>query len=514
MAADVEREDETSGSKTAPAHALGAAAPPAPEATVSAAPGLSSDRRGYLLRRLLLGADVLALLGASTAVLAYGRFPTAGEGGPALHDVPLAVLGVFAWILLVRAHGLYHVGSRRVEHGVTEELGPILQLVTLASFLAFIALSVAGLASLTAGQCLVFWATALVLEAGLRCGVRSWARHREWYRVRTLIIGERVPTDAMLRKVRRHPEWGLDVIGCVDLSGAPGTRREVGSVTVVGCDADVLGLVRHMGADRVLLAWSARFAEERLELVRELCEARVHVDLIPTWFELLGLRFEVHEMEGTPLLSVPLVQLSRSDAVFKRALDIGLASLALGVLSPLLALCALAIKLDSPGPILFRQRRIGRSDRCFRVFKFRSMFVDAECRKPEVARLNFHGGGEQTGMFKVRRDPRVTRVGRWLRSTSLDELPQLFNVLRGEMSLVGPRPLIENEDRQVGGHFRRRMTLSPGLTGLWQIHGRSDIAFDEMVGLDYLYVTSWSLWGDMKILLKTFSAVVRARGAY
>jgi lipopolysaccharide/colanic/teichoic acid biosynthesis glycosyltransferase len=219
-------------------------------------------------------------------------------------------------------------------------------------------------------------------------------------------------------------------------------------------------------------------------------------------------------MEGTPLLSVPLVQLSRSDAAFKRALDIGLASLALGVLSPLLALCALAIKLDSPGPILFRQRRIGRSDRCFRVFKFRSMFVDAECRKSEVARLNFHGGGEQTGMFKIRRDPRVTRVGRWLRSTSLDELPQLLNVLRGEMSLVGPRPLIENEDRQIGGHLRRRMTLSPGLTGLWQIHGRSNIAFDEMVGLDYLYVTSWSLWGDMKILLKTFSAVVRARGAY
>jgi lipopolysaccharide/colanic/teichoic acid biosynthesis glycosyltransferase len=131
-----------------------------------------------------------------------------------------------------------------------------------------------------------------------------------------------------------------------------------------------------------------------------------------------------------------------------------------------------------------------------------------------VARLNFHGDGELTGMFKIRRDPRVTRVGRWLRSTSLDELPQLFNVLRGEMSLVGPRPLIENEDRQIGGHLRRRMTLSPGLTGLWQIHGRSDIAFDEMVGLDYLYVTSWSLWGDMKILLKTFSAVVRARGAY
>jgi lipopolysaccharide/colanic/teichoic acid biosynthesis glycosyltransferase len=179
-----------------------------------------------------------------------------------------------------------------------------------------------------------------------------------------------------------------------------------------------------------------------------------------------------------------------------------------------LAACALAIKLDSPGPVLFRQRRVGRNDKPFEVFKFRSMCNGADAQKQAVAALNLHGGGTDTGMFKIRADPRITRVGAFLRRYSLDELPQLFNIVRGEMSLVGPRPLIETEDRQVEGRFRRRLGITPGLTGLWQAHGRSDIPFEEMVSLDYLYVTNWSLWGDVKLLMRTVSAVLRGRGAY
>jgi lipopolysaccharide/colanic/teichoic acid biosynthesis glycosyltransferase len=184
------------------------------------------------------------------------------------------------------------------------------------------------------------------------------------------------------------------------------------------------------------------------------------------------------------------------------------------LLAPVLAACAIAIKLDSPGPVLFRQRRIGRNDRPFEVFKFRSMYVDADSRKDDVARLNFHGGGNDVGMFKIREDPRITSVGRFLRRYSLDEVPQLFNILRGEMSFVGPRPLIETEDRQIEGRFRRRLSLTPGLTGLWQAHGRSDIPFEQMVNLDYLYVTNWSLWGDVKLVMRTVSTVVRGSGAY
>ena len=150
----------------------------------------------------------------------------------------------------------------------------------------------------------------------------------------------------------------------------------------------------------------------------------------------------------------------------------------------------------------------------FEVLKFRSMYVDAHRRKDEVATLNFHGGGNDSGMFKIRDDPRITRVGRFLRRYSLDELPQLFNILRGEMSFVGPRPLIETEDCQIEGRVRRRLSLTPGLTGLWQAHGRSDIPFEQMVNLDYLYVTNWSLWGDVKPVMRTVSAVLRGSGAY
>jgi exopolysaccharide biosynthesis polyprenyl glycosylphosphotransferase len=219
-------------------------------------------------------------------------------------------------------------------------------------------------------------------------------------------------------------------------------------------------------------------------------------------------------MEGMPLLTMPRPRLMRSSLRLKRALDLVVGTAALVFLAPVLAACAIAIKLDSPGPVFFRQRRVGRDDRPFQVFKFRSMYVDADRRKDDVARLNFHGGGNDQGMFKIRDDPRITRVGRFLRRYSLDELPQLFNILRGEMSFVGPRPLIETEDRQIEGRFRRRLSLTPGLTGLWQAHGRSDIPFEQMVNLDYLYVTNWSLWGDVKLVMRTASAVFRGSGAY
>jgi lipopolysaccharide/colanic/teichoic acid biosynthesis glycosyltransferase len=160
------------------------------------------------------------------------------------------------------------------------------------------------------------------------------------------------------------------------------------------------------------------------------------------------------------------------------------------LLAPVLAACALAIKLDSPGPVLFRQRRVDRNDRPFEVFKFRSMVRRRPQPQGRGRPAELHGGGNDVGMFKVREDPRITRVGCFLRRYSLDELPQLFNILRGEVSFVGPRPLIETEDRQIEGRFRRRLSLTPGLTGLWQAHGRSDMPLEQMINLDYIYVTN------------------------
>ena len=180
-------------------------------------------------------------------------------------------------------------------------------------------------------------------------------------------------------------------------------------------------------------------------------------------------------------------------------------------LSPFFAVVALATKLDSRGPVFFRQVRVGRGDVEFEILKFRTMSDDADLRKPLLAHLNKHRGGDER-MFKIDDDPRITRVGRLLRRRSLDELPQLINVLRGEMSLVGPRPLIPEEHHYVDGWALRRLDLKPGMTGLWQVLGRDDIPFGEMVGLDYRYVTTWSLARDVKLMLMTFTVLARSSG--
>jgi lipopolysaccharide/colanic/teichoic acid biosynthesis glycosyltransferase len=199
----------------------------------------------------------------------------------------------------------------------------------------------------------------------------------------------------------------------------------------------------------------------------------------------------------------------------KRSLDLVASLVSLVVLAPLFALIAVAIKLDSRGPVFFRQTRMGQGDETFRIWKFRTMAADADARKAEVAHLNkhLHNGGDPR-MFKIPNDPRITRVGGFLRRTSLDELPQLFNVLRGEMSVVGPRPLILEEDRHVGAWGRQRLDLKPGLTGPWQVLGRNEIPFAEMVRLDYLYVTAWSLFSDLKLILRTFPELTGRRRGY
>lgn len=193
-------------------------------------------------------------------------------------------------------------------------------------------------------------------------------------------------------------------------------------------------------------------------------------------------------------------------------MDLVIGSILLVLLLPAIALCAVAVRLSSPGPVIIRQRRIGRGGQPFDLLKYRSMYEDADEHRCEVAHLNLHG--TEAGMFKAKRDPRVTGVGRWIRRWSIDELPQLVNVLRGEMSLVGPRPLIECEDRQVEGEARRRLSVPPGITGLWQVRGRSDLSFEVMLNLDESYVDAWSLRVDVKILVLTVGAVLRGRGAY
>jgi exopolysaccharide biosynthesis polyprenyl glycosylphosphotransferase len=268
----------------------------------------------------------------------------------------------------------------------------------------------------------------------------------------------------------------------------------------------IAAIVAQDRAERMIIGpWSSGH-EDAIELLRIAKGVGVSVSVLPGVFEVIGSHVEFDEIDGMTVLGVRRFELTRSSRAVKRGMDLAAATLALVVAAPVLAVIAAAIRLDSKGSIFFRQVRVGRDGKCFWMWKFRTMVPDAESLKTELVGLN-----ETVGLFKIADDPRVTAVGRFLRRTSLDELPQLLNVLRGEMSLVGPRPLVIDEDELVTGFNRRRLHLTPGMTGPWQILGGGRIPLGEMVKIDYLYVTGWSLWNDVKILLRTAGYVAAGR---
>jgi exopolysaccharide biosynthesis polyprenyl glycosylphosphotransferase len=263
-------------------------------------------------------------------------------------------------------------------------------------------------------------------------------------------------------------------------------------------------LVRDLEIHRIIIAPLTTGDDSVLELVRIAKAVGVRVSVLPQILEVVGSSVAFDEVEGMAMLGVPRFGLCRSSRVLKRAFDLAATTVGLVLISPVIAAIAVAIRLDSKGPVFFRQVRVGWMGEHFLMVKFRSMVSDAEARKDELRSLNVAG----QGLFKVENDPRVTRVGHFLRRTSLDELPQLFNVLRGQMSLVGPRPLVTDEDAQVTGLDRSRLDLKPGMTGPWQLLG-SRVPLQEMVEIDYLYASNWSLWLDLKTLVRTVQHVVR-----
>jgi lipopolysaccharide/colanic/teichoic acid biosynthesis glycosyltransferase len=275
-------------------------------------------------------------------------------------------------------------------------------------------------------------------------------------------------------------------------------RIDAERVRSIGCDNDV---------HRVILAPVTTDARDTLELIRVAKAVGVRVSLLPRMFEVVGSSVEFDHLDGLTMLGVRRFGLTRSSRALKRAFDAAGSTVMLLALAPIMAAVALAVRLDSRGPILFRQTRIGRDGEPFEIFKFRPLVPDAEERKQALTHLN-----ETEGLFKIASDPRITRVGALLRRTALDELPQLLNVWRGEMSLVGPRPLVTDEDAKIEGLDRSRLHLTPGMTGHWQILGAARIPLHEMVGIDYLYVANWSLWTDLKILLRTVPYMLARRG--
>ncbi|HEY1591797.1 MAG TPA: sugar transferase [Solirubrobacteraceae bacterium] len=272
--------------------------------------------------------------------------------------------------------------------------------------------------------------------------------------------------------------------------------------------ADVRALTRRLGVERVIIAPHASGNDEMLDLVRTFGAISIPVSVVPALLQVVGSAVEFDDVHGIAVLGIRSLTLPRSSRIVKRAFDVLGASMVLAGIAPLMAVTALLVKLTSAGPVFFRQERVGRDGKGFELLKFRSMVIDAEAKKAELAAHN----QAADGFFKIADDPRITRVGRVLRRTNLDELPQLINVLRGEMSLVGPRPLIPAEDELIVGWHRRRLVLTPGITGHWQVLGSSRVPLDEMVAIDYLYVSNWSLWLDFKLLLRTVPHVLARRG--
>lgn len=472
-------------------------------------------RRGWLVRRALVYADLLGLLAAfavATAIFGVGDARTnhLGQVGEYL----LFVLSLPAWVVAAKVCGLYDRDEERTDHSTADDFAGVFQLVTVTSWLLIVTAYIAPVAKPSLAKILVFWLVAITAVPLARAFGRARCRRTIDYLQNAAIVGAGEVGQTLARKLLRHPEYGINLVGFVDTDPRE-LPNDLHHLALLGEPNDLPELVRILDVERVVFAFSNEGHVQMLDLIRQLSDLDVQVDIVPRYFEVIAGGVDVHAVEGLSVISLPPFRLARSSKLLKRALDVVGSSVGLIALAPLFVVVAAATKIDSRGPVFFRQVRAGRGDSTFRIWKFRTMVTDAERRKDEVRHLSIHArpGGDDR-MFKVPDDPRITRVGRVLRHLSIDELPQLVNVLVGEMSLVGPRPLILEEDQYVENWARRRLDLKPGMTGLWQVLGRSDISFEEMIRLDYMYVTSWSLGGDARLILRTLPALFGAAHAY
>jgi exopolysaccharide biosynthesis polyprenyl glycosylphosphotransferase len=446
----------------------------------------SVNLREGLYRRTLALADGLAAVLALMLVIAWD----AGTGVQ-----PWVLMAIPVAIIVNKVGGLYERDELVMKKTTLDEIPALLQISGLYALIVFLGENQFVHTSMTPPLVLELWiATFLALIAG-----RTAARELVSRLVspeRCVVLGDAESIDVVRTKLSAAG-LNTEIVGAVRLDPlAP--RVDMSRLAEV---------VEDLGVHRVILAPVTNDAGDTLDLIRTAKSIGVRVSLLPRIFEVVGSAVEFDHVDGLTMLGVRRFGLTRSSLALKRAFDLAGATIMLVAVAPIMGAVALAVRLDSPGPVLFRQTRVGRDGARFEIFKFRTMVPDAEQLKTTLLHLN-----ETQGLFKITNDPRITRIGAFLRKTALDELPQLLNVWRGEMSLVGPRPLVVDEDAQVRGLDRSRLHLTPGMTGHWQILGSGRIPLKEMVGIDYLYVANWSLWTDLKILLRTLPYILARRG--
>jgi exopolysaccharide biosynthesis polyprenyl glycosylphosphotransferase len=460
-------------------------------------------RRDYYLRRLLTVSDVL---GVALALVLAVAMAGATRGHPVGEYLLFGLLTLPAWVVIFKMYGLYERDAKRLSHSTLDDLPSLFHALLLGSLLIWLWFYLVAPAKLVFATILAFASVALVLVLAGRavtraCFVRMIAPER------VLLIGSGQASGVLIEKMRAKSSLRLEPIGMVNCKRSGSPIADLRQLGVLGHVHLPSVIIEHR-VTRVVVADADLDGEELLELLRDCKTTGTKVSLLPATFSAMGPAVEVDDVQGVTVLGINPPVLPRSSRWAKRGLDVLGAGIALFALFPLLALLALLVRTDSTGPALFRQERIGQRGRRFKLLKLRTMFATAEARRAELVAQS-----KDPGWLHLDDDPRITRVGRFLRLTSLDELPQLWNVLRGDMSLVGPRPLIPEEDSMVDDWARGRLDLTPGITGLWQVLGRTSIPFDEMVKLDYLYVTNWSLWGDVRLILRSLPVVLRRSGA-
>ncbi|NYF54867.1 sugar transferase [Micromonospora purpureochromogenes] len=472
-------------------------------------PVARADQRAYVRILVVLDTAVLSL-----AVL-VGYAARFGDRVPVGSEIPYVLVApalVLAWLLSLRMLRCYD--DRVLGYGADEYRRVSAASLRLAGGVAIV--GYIAEADVSRGFLGISFAVGTVALEVNRFAARK-RLHRARYRGagwsrRVLVVGDTAHVLELVHTLRREPYAGYQVVGaCIpDALLAPVPQR-LSDVPVVGSLRGIPEAAAAIGADTVAVTASGELTAARLRRLGWQLEG-TGVDLVvaPALTDVAGPRIHTRPVAGLPLIHVEAPEFRGARKLVKEFVDRAAAALALLLLLPLGAAVALAIRLDSRGPVLFRQTRVGRGGREFGVLKFRTMVVNADALLDELAVRNETDGL----MFKMRDDPRVTRVGRLLRKWSLDELPQLVNVLLGQMSLVGPRPPLPSEVARYDGDVARRLLVKPGMTGLWQVSGRSDLSWEDGIRLDLYYVENWSLAADLTILWKTFGAVLRGRGAY
>jgi exopolysaccharide biosynthesis polyprenyl glycosylphosphotransferase len=449
-----------------------------------------------MLRRLLACGDWAALAGALC-------FVTATTSTTDVATLFWAVLFSPAWILVVKLHGLYDNDHRRIRHSTLDELPSLVSASVLGTLVLDGLLALSPVGPLSPTSAIAVGLGALVGSFVLR-GLLRFLWHRLTGLAAGVVVGPAAAVDMVARRVSTHPETRLALVGYL----SPGDD-DASELPRLGSIADIARVARDYEIERVVVTEQEMSEPAAERLIEECKEAGLALTFLPQHYGLLGPGIELNRLAELPVLDFRFSDPSRSTEAMKRGLDVIVSASMLILLSPLLAAIAVAILLDSGRPVLFRQRRAGKDGEPFEMKKFRTMVVDAEERLGELVDLT----KLDQPAFKIADDPRVTRIGRTLRRYSVDELPQLINVLRGEMSLVGPRPEEESVVALYDERQRGRLAIKPGMTGPMQVYGRSDLTFEERLAMERDYLDNLSLAGDLAILLRTPSAVLRGDSA-